>query len=258
MGCSLLSRIHCTNCHVAHGTVTQNQGTPHHAFDSTTSLRKPIPHSSTHRHHSHTLPLVPAPPALPNHRPRPLPPQIYTLFLLAGTLVGVLSGVPFLSSFFSGMCLEIHDIIASRRPVDVDGHLDLIASPSIPTTKRLLGGPRKVVLGASPNWRTSSLWWKFFWIVMVTLQTLFIVLSYFLLGQQKADFVFIWAGFQLFWFVARILIFNLTENTHSMAYRPMQYDRGAIAAQEAARGESGAGAGALSGACSSAELGCLP
>ena len=136
--------------------------------------------------------------------------EIYTLFLLGGTLVGVLSGMPFLFSFFSGVCLEIHDIITSCHPVEIDGHLDLIATSSIPTTKRLLGGPRKVVLSASPNPRTSSLWWKFFWIITGTLQTLSIVLSYFLLGHQKTEFVFTWAGFQLFWLVARILIFNLT------------------------------------------------
>ena len=150
--------------------------------------------------------------------------EIYTLFLLGGTLVGILSGVPFLFSFFSGVCLEIHDIITSRRPIEIDGHLDLIAAFPLLTTK-CLGGPRKVVLGASLNPRTSSPWWKFFWIVTGTLQTLSIVLSYFLLGQQKADFVFIWGGFQLFWLVARILIFNLTENTHPMSDRPMKGNR---------------------------------
>ena len=112
------------------------------------------------------------------------------------------------------MCLQIHDIITSRRPVEIDGHLDLMAASPLPTTKRL-GSPRKSVLGASPNPCTSSLWWKFFWIVTGTLQTLSIVAS--LLGQQKTEFVFTWAGFQLFWLVARILIFNLTENTHLMA-----------------------------------------
>ena len=147
--------------------------------------------------------------------------EIYTLFLLGGTLVAMLSGVPFLFSLLSGVCLEIHDIITSRRPVEIDSHLDLIAASPLPTTKRL-GGPRKIVLGASPNSRTSSLWWKFFWIATGTLQTLSTVLSYFLLGQQKAVFVFTWAGFQLFWLVARILIFNLTENTHPMADRPMK------------------------------------
>ena len=150
--------------------------------------------------------------------------EIYTLFLLGGPLVGMLSGVPFLFSFFSGVCLGIHDIITSRRPVEIDGHLDLIAASPLPTTK-YLGGPRKVVLGASPNPRTSSLWWKFFWIVTGTLQTFSIVLSYFLLGQQKTEFVFTWAGFQLFWLIARILIFNLTENTHPMADRPMKGSR---------------------------------
>ena len=55
---------------------------------------------------------------------------------------------------------------------------------------------------------------------MGTLQKLSIVPFYFLLGQQKTEFVFTWAGFQLFWLVARIFIFNLTENTH-----PWQVDR---------------------------------
>jgi hypothetical protein len=109
--------------------------------------------------------------------------EIHTLFLLGGTVVGFFSGVPFLFFISSGMSLKIHNIIASRRPVDIDGHLDWIASPSIPTTERLLGGPRKVVLGASPNPRTSSLWWKFFSIVTCTVQTLSILLSYFFLGQ---------------------------------------------------------------------------
>ncbi|KIM42270.1 hypothetical protein M413DRAFT_444704 [Hebeloma cylindrosporum] len=147
--------------------------------------------------------------------------EIYALFLMGGTLIAALSAVPFLFSFCSALCLEIHDILAARRPVEVDGHLDLIAASPLPTTKRL-GGPRKVVLGALPNPRTSSPWWKFFWIVTGTLQTLFIVLSYVLLGDQKSEFVFTWAGFQLFWLVARILIFNLTENTHPMAGRPMK------------------------------------
>ncbi|KIM45674.1 hypothetical protein M413DRAFT_345605 [Hebeloma cylindrosporum] len=150
--------------------------------------------------------------------------EIYTLFFLGGTLVAILSGVPFLFSFFSGVCLEIHDIIISRRPVEIDGHLDLITASALPTTKRL-GGPRKVVLGASPNPRTNSIWWKFFWIVTGTLQTLYIVLSYILLGQQKTEFVFTWAGFQLFWLIARIVIFNFTENTHPMAGRPMKGSR---------------------------------
>jgi len=119
------------------------------------------------------------------------------------------------------VCLEVHDIITSRRLAEIDGHLDLIVASPLPTIKRL-GGPPKVILGASPNPRTSSLWWKFFWIVTGTLQTLSLVLSYLLLGQQKTEFVFIWAGFQLFWLVARILIFNLTQNRHPMADRPMK------------------------------------
>ena len=150
--------------------------------------------------------------------------EIYTLFLLGGTLVGIVSGVPFLFSFSSGVCLEIHEIITFRRPVETDGHLDLIAASPLLTTKRP-GGPLKVILGALPNPRTSSLWWKFFWIATGTLQTLSLVLFYFLLSHQGTKFVFIWAGFQLFWLVARVLIFSLTESTHPMADRPMKGSR---------------------------------
>jgi hypothetical protein len=71
--------------------------------------------------------------------------EIYTLLPPGEALVGILSGV----------CLEIHDIITSRRPIEIDGHLDLIAASPLPATKRL-GGPRNVVLGASPNPRTSK------------------------------------------------------------------------------------------------------
>ncbi|KIM42271.1 hypothetical protein M413DRAFT_70883 [Hebeloma cylindrosporum] len=147
--------------------------------------------------------------------------EIYSLFRMGGTPVAVLSAVPFLFSFFSAIGLEIHDILTSRRPLEIDGRLDLVAASPLPTTKRP-GGPRKVVLGASPNPRKSNPWWKFFWIVTGILQTLFIVLAYVLLGQQKTELIFTWAGFQLFWLVARTLIFNLTENTHPMAGRPMK------------------------------------
>ncbi|KAF8904706.1 hypothetical protein CPB84DRAFT_653203 [Gymnopilus junonius] len=149
--------------------------------------------------------------------------EIYTLLTQGGILVSLLSGIPFLFSFVSGVCLEVHDIITARRPVEVDGHLDLVAASPLPTTKRV-GGPKKVVLGASPNTHTGP-WWKFFWIVTGTLQTLTIVFSYFLLGQQRTEFVFVWAGFQLFWVIARILIFNLTEHTHPMSDRPMKGSR---------------------------------
>jgi hypothetical protein len=120
--------------------------------------------------------------------------EIYTLFLLGAALVAILSGVPFLFSFVSGVCLEIHDIITSRRPIEIN----------LPTPHRhlRLGGPRKVVLGASPNPRTSNLWWKFFWIVAGMLPALSVLLPP---GPAKPEFVLTWAGFQLFRLVARIL-----------------------------------------------------
>ncbi|KAF8910513.1 hypothetical protein CPB84DRAFT_1763853 [Gymnopilus junonius] len=145
--------------------------------------------------------------------------EIYTLLRLqhGGTLFGLLAGAPFVFSLFSGLCLEIADILASRRPVEVDGHLDILAASSLLTTKRV-GGPRK-----NPR---SGPWWKFFWIMTGTLQVLFLVKSYFLLVQQSASFVLIWTGFQLFWAVLRILIFksDITDasQSHIMDGRPMQ------------------------------------
>ncbi|KAF8904720.1 hypothetical protein CPB84DRAFT_1960707 [Gymnopilus junonius] len=147
--------------------------------------------------------------------------EIYSLVLLeGGILIVFLTGIPFLFSFISGVILEVHDIITSRRPVETDGHLDLVAANPLPTTKRL-GGPKKVVLGASRNPRTGR-WWRFFWFTTATLQTLSIVLSYFLLGHQSAFFVLCWAGFQLAWVVLRVLIFNLSDGSHPMADRPMR------------------------------------
>ncbi|KAF5355311.1 hypothetical protein D9758_006017 [Tetrapyrgos nigripes] len=146
--------------------------------------------------------------------------EIYTLVTEGGTLLGLLSGVPFLFSFASGVCLEAKDFMRARRPIEVDSHLDLVAASPLPTTK-CLGGPKKVVLGAATNPRRGP-WWKFFWITTGILQTLTVILSYVLLGQQKSRVVLIWAGFQLFWVIARILIFSLTEHRDPNANRPMK------------------------------------
>ncbi|KAF5355309.1 hypothetical protein D9758_006019 [Tetrapyrgos nigripes] len=146
--------------------------------------------------------------------------EIYTLVTQSGISLGLLSGAPFLFSLISGVCLEVNDIIHARRPVEADSHFDLVAASPIPATKRF-GGSKKVVLGASTNARRGP-WWKFFWITTGILQTLTVVLSYFLLSEQKPRVVFIWAGFQLFWVIARISIFNLTEHWNPKANRPMK------------------------------------
>ncbi|KAL0566052.1 hypothetical protein V5O48_015960 [Marasmius crinis-equi] len=149
--------------------------------------------------------------------------EMYTLFVQGGIILGLLSGVPFIFAFTSALSLEAHDIISSRRPVEVDGRLDIVAASPLPTTKES-GGPRKIVLGASPRQRTGP-WWKFFWATTGIIQTITVVLSYLTLGQKRSEVVFVWAGFQLFWLVARILIFNLTENTHPMANRPLKSNK---------------------------------
>jgi hypothetical protein len=143
--------------------------------------------------------------------------EIYILVLEGGPMVGLLSGVPFVFSFISGVCLQINDFVSSRRPVAVDGHLDFVAG-TIPSTKRL-GGSRKVFLGALKNKRRGP-WWKIFWITTGILQTVSIVILYFALGQQKTEFVLTWAGFQLVWVILRILIFHLTDSSDPMADRP--------------------------------------
>ncbi|KAF5355310.1 hypothetical protein D9758_006018 [Tetrapyrgos nigripes] len=146
--------------------------------------------------------------------------EIYTLVIEGGILLGLLSGVPFLFSFASGVCLEANDIMRARRPTEVDSHFDLVAASPLPTTK-WLGGPKKVVLGAATNPRRGP-WWRFFWIMTGILQTITVILSYVLLGQQKSRVVLIWAGFQLFWVITRILIFSLTEHRDPNANRPMK------------------------------------
>jgi hypothetical protein len=146
--------------------------------------------------------------------------EIYTLFTEGGILLGLLSGVPFFFSFASGVCLEANDIMRAHRPVEVDSHLDMVTASPLPTTKHL-GGPKKVVLGAPMNPRR-GLWWKFFWIMTGILQTITVILSYVLLGQRTSRVVLIWAGFQLFWVVMRILIFSVMEHRNPNANRPMR------------------------------------
>ena len=135
-------------------------------------------------------------------------------------MIAIFTGVPYLFSLASGLCLEVNDIITSHRVVEVDGHLDLVVANPLPTTKQY-GGPRKIVLGASPNPRIGP-WWKLFWSITLILQTMAIILLYVFLGREKTQTVFIWAGFQLFWVATRLLIFNLTDYARPMADLPMK------------------------------------
>ncbi|KAL0570307.1 hypothetical protein V5O48_011658 [Marasmius crinis-equi] len=146
--------------------------------------------------------------------------EIYALLVQGGIVLGLLSGVPYLFALVSALSLEARDIISSRRPVEVDGHLDLVVGSPFPTIKHI-GGPRKIMLGTSPPPHTGP-WWRLFWAMTGIIQTVTVVLSYLVLGQRKTEVVFIWTGFQLFWVVARVLIFNLTENAHPTAYRPLK------------------------------------
>ncbi|KDR73984.1 hypothetical protein GALMADRAFT_250714 [Galerina marginata CBS 339.88] len=144
--------------------------------------------------------------------------EIFFLLTYGGILMGLLSAIPFTLSFLSATIVEIRDITVSRRPMDVDGHVDLVAG-TLPTTKQL-GGPRKVVLGAMKNPRT-TIWWRAFWALNAILQTTSLVVSYLLLGQQETRIVLAWAAFQLAWVTLRIFIFHLTDSSEPMADRPM-------------------------------------
>lgn len=144
--------------------------------------------------------------------------EAYYLFLHGGPMFGLLSAIPFTFSFIVAVIVEIQDIFASRRPMSVDGHVDIVVG-SPPTTQQP-GGPRKVVLGALKNPKT-TLWWKAYYSVNAALQVASLFIYYQLFGQEQLQLVLVWAGFQIAWVTLRTFIFHFTNATEPMMYRRM-------------------------------------
>jgi len=134
--------------------------------------------------------------------------------------MALLSAVPFTFFFLTAVCLEIGEVAACRRLMDIDGHIDIVAG-ILPTAVNHIEGTRKVVLGAMKNPK-SSLWWKFIWITTALLHTASLLISYILLSQQSTQVVLTWAAFQIIWLLLRLLISVLADTSETVVGRPMQ------------------------------------
>ncbi|KAF8904703.1 hypothetical protein CPB84DRAFT_1960694 [Gymnopilus junonius] len=143
--------------------------------------------------------------------------EVYFLYR-GSAAMAILSATPFTFFLFAAICLEVNEVVSSRRPMEIDGQLDIV-SGTIPSVKQL-GGSRKVVLGATKIART-SIWWKLIWSIGALLYSVSLIISYVLLGRQTTEVVVMWGIFQLVWLVLRILISHLKEFSEPTAGRPI-------------------------------------
>ncbi|KAJ7583393.1 hypothetical protein C8J56DRAFT_894089 [Mycena floridula] len=134
--------------------------------------------------------------------------EFYILWKKGAFLLGMTSAIPWAYFFLAAMLIQTREILLGRHPEPEIGGLDIIAG-QLPMVSRQ-GGPRKIILGASENPRTSLIW-RVFWAMGAIVSTASIVLTYITMGQQPRTVVFIWAGFQLLWLAARILVYHLAD-----------------------------------------------
>ena len=143
--------------------------------------------------------------------------EVYYEWINGARLLALASTVPYSFFFIVATIIECREIILAKIPADV-GSIDYLVG-ALPTCKKI-GGGRKLALGVSANPRT-SIWWRLIWTIGALLYTGSLVMTYFLLNQQGAQFVLVWAGFQLTWVVFRILISYLADLQEQMANRIM-------------------------------------
>ncbi|KAJ7496527.1 hypothetical protein FB451DRAFT_1208001 [Mycena latifolia] len=142
--------------------------------------------------------------------------EVYILWAHGSFILGIASATPWAFFFLGAVIMQVQEILLSRHPEPEMGTLDIVAG-HLPMVSRQ-GGPRKVILGAAENPRTSVLW-GIFWATGALVSTASIILSYIIMGEQPRSVVFIWAGFQFLWLVVRILIYHLADPANPMALR---------------------------------------
>jgi hypothetical protein len=142
--------------------------------------------------------------------------EVYFLWMHGSSLLGMTSATPWAFCFVGAVLIQASEILLGRRPEPEVGTLDIVAG-HLPMVSRP-GGPRKIVLGAAENPRTSLLW-RLFWVVGALVSMASIALSYMIMGNQPRSVVFIWAGFQLLWLGIRILVHHLADPANHMALR---------------------------------------
>jgi hypothetical protein len=131
-------------------------------------------------------------------------------------LLGIVSAVPWLYFFTGAVLIQIRELLLSRRREPEFRDLDIITG-QLPTVSRH-GGPRKIVLGAAEDPRVSILW-RIFWAAGAVVTTTSIICAYIIMAGVSRNTVLIWAGFQLLWLGARILVYHLAEPANPMLQR---------------------------------------
>ncbi|KAJ7654349.1 hypothetical protein B0H17DRAFT_1099810 [Mycena rosella] len=142
--------------------------------------------------------------------------EVYILWTHGSSILGMVSATPWAFFFLGAVLIQAQELLLRRHPEPKMGSLDIIAG-YLPMVSRR-GGPRKVILGAAENPK-SSFSWRLFWASGALLSTASIILSYIIMRQQPRSVVFIWAGFQLLWLAVRILIYHLADPANPMALR---------------------------------------
>lgn len=144
--------------------------------------------------------------------------ECFTISTYGGGFLGVTTAIPWVYFFIAAVYLEAQEIILRRKPEDPEGDLDII-SGRLPTTSQP-GGSRKILLGVASNFRTMTSW-RSVWAMGALVSTISLLLTYFLLGQQTKEIVYIWAGFQVLWMAIRILIHYYADSKDPLAYRAL-------------------------------------
>ncbi|KAJ7462519.1 hypothetical protein FB451DRAFT_1180811 [Mycena latifolia] len=142
--------------------------------------------------------------------------EAYVLWTSGARTLGIVSAVPWLYFFTGAILIQIRELLLSRRREPEFRDLDIITG-QLPTVNRR-GGRRKIVLGAAEDPRISILW-RIFWAVGAVVTTTSIICAYIIMTAVSRNTVLIWAGFQLLWLGARILVYHLAEPATPMLQR---------------------------------------
>ncbi|KAE9402482.1 hypothetical protein BT96DRAFT_547364 [Gymnopus androsaceus JB14] len=129
--------------------------------------------------------------------------EIQVLWTRGSPALAITTALPWSFFFLVGVAV----LIAGRYSSDDIGPIDLLMG-QLPSIKRT-GGHRVVVLGVHRNPRR-SVWWRVAWSIGALVCTGSILFTYAILSSQPSVVVILWAGFQIFWLVARIIVHYFT------------------------------------------------
>ncbi|KAJ7496531.1 hypothetical protein FB451DRAFT_1119384 [Mycena latifolia] len=142
--------------------------------------------------------------------------EVYVLWTHGTAVLGIISAMPWMYFFIGAIVIQAREILLSTKREPELGDLDIVVG-QLPMVSRR-GGTRKIILGASEDPRVSSPWCVF-WAGGAAVSAASIVLAYIFMAQEPRGTIFVWAGFQLLWLGARILVYHLAEPANPMLQR---------------------------------------